>query len=250
MVVIPSVDIKGGKVVRLVEGREDEETIFGDDPADWARRWVREGAEYLHVVDLDGAFQGAPRNLAKVREIVEVAGVPVEFGGGVRAGSVVEALMEAGVARIIIGSALIDARAWADALFRKYPGKIAVGIDAVKGKVAIHGWKSLTDIDALKLARECEKAGAAAVIYTDIARDGRMEGPNLDAIRAMVAAVSMPVIASGGVTTIRDLAGLAAAGCHGAIIGRALYEGRISLPAAIAAGRGKKQGQPPSPERG
>jgi len=237
VIVIPAVDIRGGKTVRLVEGREDAETIFGDKPADWARRWVREGAEWLHVVDLDGAFQGAPRNLPAVREIAETAGVPVEFGGGVRDMSVVHALVAAGVARIIIGSRAVDDPAWTAQVFKAFPGKIAVGIDAVNGKVAIHGWKTVTNTDAAELAQSCEKAGASAVIYTDISRDGKMLGPNVPAMRAMIQAVSIPVIASGGVTTIADLKRLAAAGAHATIIGRALYEGRIDLPKAIAAVR-------------
>lgn len=233
MIIIPAVDIKGGKCVRLVEGREGTETSFGDDPAQWALRWVREGAEWLHVVDLDGAFQGAPRNLPKVKEIVKNSGVPVEFGGGVRETAVVEAVLEAGVSRAIIGSALIDDKPWAVEMMKAHPGRIAAGIDASEGKVAIHGWKTVTDIDALELAKECEGLGAAAVIYTDIARDGLMGGANIAAMRAMVEAVNIPVIASGGVTTLFDVKTLAAAGCKGAIIGRALYEGRISLPLAI-----------------
>jgi phosphoribosylformimino-5-aminoimidazole carboxamide ribotide isomerase len=236
MIILPAVDIKGGKCVRLVEGREGTETTFGDDPAACAARWVREGAQYLHVVDLDGAFQGAPRNLAKVAEIARTGGVPVEFGGGVRETPVIEALLAAGVTRVIIGSAIIDNRHWAEAVLTAYGGRIAVGIDASGGKVAIHGWKTITDTGALDLARECESLGAAAVIYTDISRDGKMEGANLDAMRAMVEAVRMPVIASGGVTTLADVRNLAAAGCYGAIIGRSLYERRISLPEAIKAG--------------
>jgi len=244
MIILPAVDIKGGKCVRLVEGREGTETTFGDDPAVCAARWVSEGAQYLHIVDLDGAFQGAPRNLAKVAEIARTAGVPVEFGGGVRETSVIDALLDAGVARVIIGSAIIDNRPWAIAVMRGYPDRIAVGIDASGGKVAIHGWKTITDINALDLARECESLGAAAVIYTDISRDGRMEGANLDAMRAMVEAVRMPVIASGGVTTLDDVTRLAAAGCHGAIIGRSLYEGRISLREAIKAGAAQAPERP------
>jgi phosphoribosylformimino-5-aminoimidazole carboxamide ribotide isomerase len=238
LIIIPSVDIKGGRCVRLVEGREGTETVFGDDPADWALKWVRAGAKYLHVVDLDGAFQGAPRNLGKVKEIVQRAGVPVEFGGGVRDSDVVDALLAAGIARIILGSSLVDRPEWAGSLLRIHPGKIAVGIDAVNGKVAIHGWKKVTKMNAIDLARECEGMGATAVIYTDIARDGKMQGANLVEMTAMVKAVSMPVIASGGVTTIDDVKLLAEAGCHGAIIGRALYEGKISLSEAIAAAKG------------
>jgi phosphoribosylformimino-5-aminoimidazole carboxamide ribotide isomerase len=237
MIIIPAVDIKGGKVVRLVEGREGTETTFGDDPLAWAARWVREGAQYLHVVDLDGAFEGAPRNLPKVAEIAANAKVPVEFGGGVRETGVVDALIGAGVARVIIGSAAVDNREWVERMIEAHPGKIAVGIDAVGGKVAIHGWKTVTAVDAVSLAREWESAGASAVVYTDIARDGRMAGANLEAVRAMVEAVTLPVIASGGVTTLDDVRALSAAGCWGAIVGRALYEGRISLSFAVAAAR-------------
>ena len=192
MLIIPAVDIKDGKCVRLVEGREGTETVFADDPADMALRWVSEGAEYLHVVDLDGAFHGAPANFEKVREIIRSVSVPVEFGGGVRETRVVESLIEAGADRVIIGSALVDNLDWVMSLFTAFPLRIAVGIDAREGKVAIHGWKDLTDIDALELARGCEAAGAAAVIYTDIARDGKMQGANLDAMRAMVETVEMP----------------------------------------------------------
>ncbi len=235
MIVIPAVDIKGGKVVRLIEGRADAETTFGDDPVEWARRWVSEGAEYLHIVDLDGAFEGEPKNLECVREIIETAGVPVEFGGGVRESALVQTLADAGADRIIIGSAIIDNRSWVDLIFEQFPLRIAVGIDAREGRVAIHGWTEVTDIDALDLARECEEAGAAALIYTDISRDGRMQGTNIDAMRAVVETVEIPIIASGGVTTIDDVLTLAATGCDGCIIGRALYEGRISLPEALQA---------------
>jgi phosphoribosylformimino-5-aminoimidazole carboxamide ribotide isomerase len=239
MIIIPAVDIRGGKAVRLVEGREDAETVFGDDPADWAKRWVREGAKYLHVVDLDGAFQGAPKNFGKVQEIVQSVGVPVEFGGGVRDTGIVEKLINARIDRVIIGSQVIDDFDWAAKTFKAYPGKIAVGIDAVRGCVAIHGWKKITDIDAFGLAHKCEKAGAAAVIYTDITRDGKMSGIDIEAMGVMVKFVTMPVIASGGVTTIEDVKSLAEAGCYGAIIGRSLYEGRIKLGDAIAATRGE-----------
>jgi len=235
MVIIPAVDIKDGKCVRLVEGREGTETTFGDDPTLMARRWIDEGAEYLHIVDLDGAFEGAPRNFEKVAEIIENASIPVEFGGGVRDTAVIESLVEAGADRVIIGSALVDNRAWADEMFGAFPLRIAVGIDAREGFVAIHGWKDVTQVNALELARECEIAGAAAVIYTDISRDGRMEGANLDAMRAMVETVSIPVVASGGVTTLEDVMNLAAAGCDACIIGRALYDGAISLKEAMEA---------------
>ncbi|MHC4712492.1 MAG: 1-(5-phosphoribosyl)-5-[(5-phosphoribosylamino)methylideneamino]imidazole-4-carboxamide isomerase [Planctomycetota bacterium] len=235
MIVIPAVDIKGGKCVRLVEGREGTETEFADDPADAARRWIEEGAEYLHIVDLDGAFEGAPRNFEKVTEIIRDSPVGVEFGGGVRETSVVKALIEAGVDRVIVGSALVDNREWAEEMMREFPLGVAVGIDAREGKVAIHGWTEVTDVDAFDLARECEAAGAAAVIYTDISRDGKMEGANLDAMRQMVEMVQIPVVASGGVTTIEDIANLTAAGLNACIIGTALYEGRIGLKEAMEA---------------
>ncbi len=192
MIVIPAIDIKGGRVVRLVEGRADTETAFGDDPAIWARRWASEGAEWIHVVDLDGAFEGAPRNLPQVRAVVEAVTAGIEFGGGVRDTSVVEALVGAGVARIVIGSAIVENRPWVEEMLARFPGRIAVGIDASGGMVAIHGWTTVTEIPALDLGRECEGLGAAAIIYTDIARDGRMAGANVDAMRAMVEAVKVP----------------------------------------------------------
>lgn len=235
MIIIPAVDIKGGRVIRLVEGREGTETVFGDDPAELAARWVREGAQYLHVVDLDGAFQGAPRNLAKVKEIVRKSGIPVEFGGGVRDSSVVDALVEAGVSRVILGSSLVDNPVWAVSQLMMHPGRIAAGIDAIDGKVAVHGWKKLTDIDAIALAQSCEQHGATAVIYTDITRDGKMEGVDLARMKEMASAVQIPVIASGGVTTADDVRRLGQVGCHGAVIGRALYDGRISLADALQA---------------
>lgn len=237
MIVIPAVDIKDGRCVRLVEGREGTETTFSEDPANAARRWIDEGAEYLHVVDLDGAFQGTPRNFEKVREIIESSPIPVEFGGGVRETETIEHLTEAGADRVIVGSALVDNREWVEEIFEAFPLRIAVGIDARGGKVAIHGWKDLTDIDAFLLARECEAAGAAAVIYTDIARDGTLKGANLDAMRGMVENVNIPVIASGGITTIDDVAALAASGCYACIVGRALYDGRMTLAEAMEAGR-------------
>lgn len=235
MIIIPAVDIKGGKCVRLVEGVDGTETTFGNDPAEWAQKWTSQGAEYLHVVDLDGAFEGAPRNFDKVTEIIETAGVPVEFGGGVRSAAVVNALLEAGADRVVIGSALVDDRPWADSIFHTHPGNIAAGLDAREGKIAVHGWKDLTDVDAFDLARECQAAGAACIIYTDISRDGRMAGANLTAMREMVETVDIPVVASGGVTTIDDVLMLAAAGCAACIIGRALYDEKISLPEAIEA---------------
>ncbi len=235
MIVIPAVDIKNGKCVRLVEGREGTETTFAEDPADAARRWISEGAEYLHLVDLDGAFQGVPRNFEKVRTIIEESPVPVEYGGGVRDTELIENLTEAGADRVIVGSALLDNREWVEKMFEVFPMRIAVGIDALEGRVAIHGWRDITDMDAYRLASECEAAGAAAVIYTDIARDGLLKGANLDAMRQMVENVEMPVIASGGVTTIDDVAALAASGCHGCIIGRALYDGLITLADAVEA---------------
>ena len=237
MIVIPAVDIKDGRCVRLVEGREGTETTFSENPAEAARRWIAEGAEYLHLVDLDGAFKGTPGNFEKVCEIIESSPIPVEFGGGVRDTQTVEHLMEAGVDRVIVGSALVDNREWVEDMFEAFPMCIAVGIDAREGKVAIHGWKDVTDLDAFDLARECQAAGTAAVVYTDIARDGTLQGANLDAMRQMVEHVNIPVIASGGVTTIDDVAALAASGCYGCIIGRALYDGRMTMAEAMEAGR-------------
>jgi phosphoribosylformimino-5-aminoimidazole carboxamide ribotide isomerase len=234
----PAIDLKGGQVVRLRRGEMDQATVYADDPARQARAFIEAGFAWLHVVDLDGAFAGRPANAEAVRAILAaVPGAKVQLGGGIRSMAVAEAWLAAGVSRIILGSAAVKDPAFARAACRAFPGRVALGIDAREGLVATEGWAETSDIPAADLARRFEDAGAAAVIYTDIARDGMLGGVNVAATAALARAVSLPVIASGGVAGVEDLIALrgAGAGIAGAIIGRALYDGRIEPRAALAA---------------
>ena len=234
----PAIDLKGGQVVRLRRGEMDQATVYADDPARQARAFIEAGFAWLHVVDLDGAFAGRPANAEAVRAILAaVPGAKVQLGGGIRSMAVAEAWLAAGVSRIILGSAAVKDPAFARAACRAFPGRVALGIDAREGMVATEGWAETSDIPAADLARRFEDAGAAAVIYTDIARDGMLGGVNVAATAALARAVSLPVIASGGVAGVEDLIALrgAGAGIAGAIIGRALYDGRIEPRAALAA---------------
>lgn len=237
----PAIDLKGGQVVRLKRGEMDQATVYADDPAAQARAFASAGFAWVHVVDLDGAFAGRPANAAAVRGIL--AAVPaarVQLGGGIRSMAVAEAWLAEGVARIILGSAAVKDPDFARAACRAFPGRVALGIDARDGMVATEGWAETSDVSATDLARRFEDSGAAAVIYTDIARDGMLGGVNVAATAALARAVGLPVIASGGVAGIEDLGALiaAAAGIEGAIIGRALYDGRIDPAAALTAAAG------------
>lgn len=237
MILLPAIDILGGRVVRLRQGRREEVTVYGDDPAAFARRWREEGASWLHIVDLDGAFDGAPRNLDSVRRIVESSGVPCELGGGMRDAAAVAAAFEAGVARAIIGSRAAGSMDFVAELVARFGGdRIAVGIDARDGKVAVRGWTETSGIGALELARQAADAGAQTIIYTDIATDGMLAGPNLEAMRAMCEAIDVGIIASGGVSTPSDIDALRKIPrLAGAIVGKALYDGKTSLPAMLRA---------------
>jgi len=235
--IIPAVDIRGGRCVRLWQGRFDAETVYGDEPAAMAQRWVSEGAECLHVVDLDGAVAGAPRNQHAINAILAAVNIPVQVGGGVRELATIEGYLTAGADRIVLGTrAALDAAFLRDAC-RRFPGKVVVAIDARDGRVAIRGWMEATDRAALDVAREASGAGAAALLYTDIRRDGTQEGPNVDALAAVAGATPTPVIASGGVSTVAHVAALARIkGVESAIVGQALYRGTLALRDAIAAG--------------
>lgn len=233
MLILPAIDLRGGRCVRLRQGKYAQETVFGDDPAGMARRWVEQGARYLHLVDLDGARQGRPVNGDSVRRIVQATGVSCQVGGGLRNEQHVAEALGWGVSRVILGTrALLDPEGF-EALCRRFPGRICLGIDARQGRVAIQGWERDSDMSALDLARRCASWPLAALIYTDISRDGMLEGPNVEATAELAAAVPVPVIASGGVTTLEDVERLAARGLRGCIIGRALYEGKLDLRAAI-----------------
>lgn len=233
MRILPAIDLRGGQCVRLRQGDYNQETVFGDDPAAMARRWVSQGATELHLVDLDGAKLGHPVNGASVRRIVEAAGVPCQLGGGLRSEAHIAQALELGVDRVVLGTRALKDPGWLERVCRQFPSKIVLGIDARQGRVATDGWREVSTDSALDLARRCAAWPLAALVYTDISRDGMLEGPNLDALAEMAAAVPLPVIASGGVTTLDDVRGLARLNLAGCIIGRALYEGRLDLAAAI-----------------
>lgn len=238
MQIWPAIDLRGGQCVRLQQGDYQRETVFGEDPAAMARHWVQDGAACLHLVDLDGARDGQPANLTAVRAILEAVSVPCELGGGIRSEETVQALLDMGVARLVIGTKALKEPDWFRELCRKFPQWLVLGIDARDGMVATEGWLETSATAAVDLARQFAGEPIAAIIYTDIATDGMLAGPNVAAMRQMQAAVDLPVIASGGVTTADDVTALARAGLAGCIIGRALYEGRISLAEAHAAAGG------------
>lgn len=237
MQVWPAIDLRGGKCVRLRQGDYGRETVFGDDPAAVARHWAELGAEHLHLVDLDGARQGSPGNLPAIEAILQAVDLSCELGGGIRSEQTIRLGLELGLSRLVIGTLAIKEPDWFRRMCRTYPGKLALGIDARDGRVATDGWLQTSELSAVDLARQFAGEPIAAIIYTDIATDGMMAGPNVPAMAAMQAAVDVPVIASGGVTTRDDVVRLAAAGMAGCIIGRALYEGTLTLPEAIEASR-------------
>jgi phosphoribosylformimino-5-aminoimidazole carboxamide ribotide isomerase len=237
VIVIPAVDLREGRCVRLREGRLDAETVFSDDPVAMAEQWVAAGAERLHVVDLDGAFAGAPRQTALIATIVEaVRPVPVEAGGGLRDLAALETILEAGVEWTVVGTrAAVDAAFLAEA-GRRFGGRLIVAADARGDCVAIRGWTETGELTVVELGRRARDAGAVALLYTDVSRDGTGLGPNVEATGAVAMAVGLPVLASGGVGTVDDLVRLAGVpGVLGTIVGRALYTGAISLPDALAA---------------
>ena len=238
MILYPAIDLKGGQCVRLLRGDMDKATVFNSDPADQARRFAEQGCEWLHVVDLDGAFAGQPVNRPAVEAILKAVKVPVQLGGGIRDLAILAAWMEAGLSRAILGTVALRNPDLVRQACRLYPGRIAVGIDARDGFVAVEGWAETSSVTAIDLAKKLEDAGVTAIIYTDIDRDGAMGGANIDATVALAQAISTPVIASGGVSSLEDLLALkkvAAAGIAGVISGRALYDGRIDLAQALAA---------------
>ena len=234
MMVIPAVDIKGGRCVRLFQGRMSEETVYGDNPVEMARKWESLGASVLHIVDLDGALEAAPVNRYIIRAIVKELKIPCELGGGIRDLPTIEAYLEMGLDRVVLGTAAVKSPALVKEAAGLFPGRIAVGIDAAHGKVAVEGWTETTDISAGELAHRFEDMGVRAINYTDISRDGALVGPNIEATREMVRSVKIAVIAAGGISRMEDLIALAQTGVEGAISGKALYEGKINLREAIA----------------
>ena len=234
MLIFPAIDLRGGQCVRLKQGDYAQETVFGTDPAAMGRRWVEQGATYLHLVDLDGARDGHPVNGAAVRAIVEASGVPCQLGGGLRNEEHIDEALSWGVARVILGSRALKDPVWLEHVSHRYPDRIVLGIDARDGLVATEGWLEVSQTPALTFARRCADWPLAAIVYTDISRDGMLEGPNLAALAEMARAVPIPVIASGGVTTAEDVRRLAQLGLAGCIIGRALYEGRLNLKEVLS----------------
>ena len=236
MILYPAIDLKDGQCVRLLRGQMDQATVFGNDPAAQARAFEVAGAEWVHLVDLNGAFAGRPVNAAAVEAILAAVSIPAQLGGGIRDLATIEAWLSRGLARVILGTVAVENPELVKAAAAAFPGCIAVGIDARGGRVATRGWAEETDISATDLARRFQDAGVAALIYTDINRDGAMAGPNIAATLDLARAVQIPVIASGGVASIADLMALKATGAiAGAISGRALYDGAIDLATALRA---------------
>lgn len=234
MKIFPAIDLRGGQCVRLRQGDYEQETIFGVDPAGMARRWVDEGAEFLHIVDLDGAREGRPVNEAAIDAIVKESGVPCQLGGGLRSAEHVAEVLSWGVARVVIGTKALESPQWLQEIAHRFWGKVLVGIDAKDGMVATHGWTDVSETSALDLARSLSDLPLAGIVYTDISRDGMLQGVNVAAMTAMCAATPLPVIASGGVTTLDDIRRLAWLPLAGCIVGRALYEGHLFLKDILA----------------
>ncbi|MGR3714735.1 MAG: 1-(5-phosphoribosyl)-5-[(5-phosphoribosylamino)methylideneamino]imidazole-4-carboxamide isomerase [Shimia sp.] len=235
MILYPAIDLKDGNAVRLVHGDMQQETVFNENPAAQALEFVQAGCEWLHLVDLNGAFAGEPVNAAPVEEILKQTKVPAQLGGGIRDMDTIARWIDKGLARVILGTVAVENPDLVREAAREFPGKVAVGIDARGGKVATKGWAEETDVMVTDLAKSFEDAGVAAIIYTDILRDGAMKGPNVAATAALANAVSIPVIASGGVSSLEDLRALKSCGAelNGAISGRALYDGAIDLGEAL-----------------
>ena len=236
MILYPAIDLKDGKCVRLYKGRMEQETVFNDSPSDQAIKFANDGCEWLHLVDLNGAFAGTPINSSPVEEILQSVNVPVQLGGGIRNLNTIENWLSKGLSRVILGTVAVENPELVEQASKEFPGKIAVGLDARNGMVATRGWAEETSIEITELAKKFEGIGISAIIYTDINRDGAMEGPNVKATAELANAVTIPVIASGGVSSMNDLKALKTCGAplNGAISGRALYDGIINVHEATA----------------
>ena len=237
MIIYPAIDIRGGRCVRLTEGRFDAETVFADDPAEMALKWAGIGAEFLHLVDLDGALAGEGKNVPVIERILQSVNIPVQLGGGIRNLETIEKLLALGVTRLILGSAAVNNPQLVEEACKKYPGHIAVGIDAKNGEVAIEGWGKGSGVAATELAKQMAAYGVETIIYTDISRDGMLSGVNVEVTAALARACGVPIIASGGVASIEDIRRVKAVeadGVQGCIIGKAIYTGAVDLKEALA----------------
>jgi phosphoribosylformimino-5-aminoimidazole carboxamide ribotide isomerase len=235
VLILPAIDIRGGCCVRLRQGDYAQETVFGDDPAAMARRWVEQGATFLHLVDLDGAREGRPVNGDSVRRIAATGGIPCQLGGGLRSEADITLALSWGASRVVLGTRALQDPGWCEQMTRHFPGQIVLGIDARQGKVATHGWLETGDVTAREAARRCASWPLAALVYTDIGRDGMLQGPDVEGTVGLQEVVTFPVIASGGVGSLDDLRALARAGVGACIVGRALYDGKFTLAEAISA---------------
>lgn len=233
MLVFPAIDLKDGKCVRLSMGKKEHETVFSEDPVSVAETWEEQGAKHLHIVDLDGAFEGRPANTDIIKRIRDKVGVYIQVGGGIRSKEVVKQLFGIGIDRLVVGTRALDSPEWLFELCAEFPGKIAVGIDANNGMVAVKGWTSISNRTAVDFAKEIESSNPAAIIFTDIEKDGMLQGPNLSSIMDFTGNVNIPVIASGGVSSIEDVKKLSNLSLEGMIIGKALYTGNVLLSEAL-----------------
>ena len=236
MLIIPAIDIKGGRCVRLFQGRMEQETVYSDDPVSVAKRWEDEGAEFLHIVDLDGAVSGVPKNKEIIESIIKSVKIPLEVGGGIRNIETIKEYFSIGAKKVVIGTVTWENPILISEVCKVFPERIIVGIDAKNGNVAVRGWEDVTDTSASELAKRFEGMGISGIIYTDISRDGTLSGPNIDSIKFFAKSISIPVIASGGVSDINDIKNimkLKKHGVDGVIIGKALYSGSVNLREAI-----------------
>ena len=241
MQIWPAIDILDGKCVRLLQGDYEQSTVYGQNPADMAARWCSDGAEHMHLVDLDGARDGSNSNYAAVREIIETIDVPCQLGGGIRSEKAIREYLELGVSRLVVGTKALKDPGWLAEMAESYPNRLAIGIDARHGKVATDGWLEVSELTAIDFARSISALPIAGIIYTDILKDGMLAGPNMEAVREFNEAVEVPVIASGGVTTKEDVVNLAALNVSGCIIGRSLYEGKLDLREVIDLAKNQSQ---------
>ncbi len=232
MQIWPAIDILGGQCVRLVQGDYGQKTIYGTSPGDMAARWVSDGAEYLHLVDLDGAKDGTSVNKTAISEILQAVKVPCQLGGGIREESTIVSFLEQGIQRLVIGTKAFKDPVWFEEMCRKYPDRLVVGIDAKNGQVATDGWLNVSDLDASQVVQRLAGLPVAGIVYTDISRDGMLAGPNVEAVARVAESTNIPVIASGGVTTADDVSKLAAIKVEGCVIGKSLYEGKLTLAQA------------------